>query len=219
MVAAKSSDRRKANHRDGGWARHSRTELRSARCDRGGDRDGAGVRSSTLTPMGAKLKRRCIVLEPDRDQIEIFLDALFRYATPGGFLSLRSFFEDRGVGKPFFIIPAKLNGDFKLLCTLTADAARHAANAADKIVFAPPIATFKNGRSATEADIVEALTLSVECDSHPQRGRDRLETRLGMLSARSYPTIIITRHSFRWPRSLQVGACQSPPPTTCCDAC
>src|SRR5262249_30997537 len=91
------------------------------------------------------------MLEPDRDQIEIFFDALFRHATPCAFLSLRSFFEDRGVGKPFFIIPAKLNGDFKLLCTLTANAARHAANAADKIVFAPPICAFHNGRGATEA--------------------------------------------------------------------
>lgn len=116
----------------------------------------------------------CAVLEPDRDQIEIFLDALFRYATPDNFLSLRSFFEDRGVGKPFFIIPAKLNGDFKLLCTLVADAAQHAANAAEKIVFAPPIATFKNGRGATEADIAEAPVLSVECDIDPEAASDRL---------------------------------------------
>jgi len=131
------------------------------------------------------------MLEPDRDQIEIFFDALFRHATPGAFLSLRSFFEDRGVGKPFFIIPAKLNGDFKLLCTLTANAARHAANAADKIVFAPPICAFHNGRGATEADIAEGLVLSVECDSHPQRGRDKLENLIG-------PATIITRSGGRW---------------------
>jgi hypothetical protein len=104
---------------------------------------------------------------------------LFRYATPGGFLSLRSFYEDRGMGKPFFIIPAKLNGDFKLLCTLATDAAQRAANAADKIVFAPPIATFRDARKATEKDIAEGLVLSVECDKHPDNARERLEEILG----------------------------------------
>jgi len=32
-------------------------------------------------------------LEPDRDQIEIFVDALFRHAGAEGFVSLRAFFE------------------------------------------------------------------------------------------------------------------------------
>lgn len=119
------------------------------------------------------------MLEPDRDQVEIFLDALFRYATPGAFLSLRSFFEDRGKGSPFTIVPVKLNGDFAVLCNIVTDAARHAANATDRIVFAPPIATFRDGRKATEADIAEGLVLSVECDADPQTSRERLERILG----------------------------------------
>jgi len=119
------------------------------------------------------------MLEPDRDQIEIFLDALFRYATPGAFLSLRSFFEDRGETRPFHINAIKLNGNFAFLCDVVTDAAHRAANAADKIVFAPPIATFHNGRGATEADIAEGLVLSVECDMSPQRGRNKLETLIG----------------------------------------
>jgi hypothetical protein len=111
------------------------------------------------------------MLEPDRDQIEIFVDALFRYATPGAFLSLRSFFEDRS--EIFRINAIKLNGNFQLLCDCAADIARAAANAVEPAVFAPPIATFRNGRSAAEGDIAEGLVLSVECDAHPQRGRDK----------------------------------------------
>src|SRR5262245_23917513 len=109
------------------------------------------------------------MLVSDRDQIEIFLDGLFRYAVPGAFLSLRSFFEDRGETRPFHINAVKLNGNFAFLCDVATDAAQRAANAAEKVVFAPPIATFRNGRGATEADIAEGLALSVECDSHPER--------------------------------------------------
>src|SRR5262245_55159117 len=129
------------------------------------------------------------MLEPDRDQIEVFVEALFRYATPGGFLSLRSFYEDRS--ETFRINPIKLNGNFAFLCDCAANGARDAANATDKTVFAPPIATFKSGRGAREEDIAEGLVLSVECDSHPQRGREWLENILA-------PATIVTRSGGRW---------------------
>jgi hypothetical protein len=126
------------------------------------------------------------VLEPDRDQIEIFLDALFRYATPGRFLSLRSFFEDRGETYPFYINAIKLNSNFQFLCDVATDAAQRAASATEKVVFAPPIATFKNRQGAAETDIAEGLVLSVECDSRPQASRKKLEQILG-------PATIVTR--------------------------
>jgi AAA domain len=129
------------------------------------------------------------VLEPDRDQIEIFVEALFRHATPGAFLSLRSFYEDRS--ETFRINAIKLNGNFAFLCDCATDGARQAANAADKVVFAPPIATSRNGRGAAEADIAEGLVLSVECDAQPQRGREKLESMLG-------PATIVTRSGGRW---------------------
>jgi hypothetical protein len=119
------------------------------------------------------------MLEPDRDQIEIFVDALFRYATSGAYLSLRSFFEDRGEEAPFAISPLKLNGNFKFLCDAAAAEARQAANAREKIVFAPPVATFRTSHSATEDNIAEGVALSVECDAHPQHGREKLESILG----------------------------------------
>jgi hypothetical protein len=39
-------------------------------------------------------------LEPDRDQLEIFVDAILRYRGTEGFLSLRSFYDDGDPNKP-----------------------------------------------------------------------------------------------------------------------
>ena len=64
-------------------------------------------------------------LEPDRNQIEVFVAALFRHAGDNGFVSLRSFFET--VDKPFRINHAKLSGGFQFLCDVAEDVARRAA--------------------------------------------------------------------------------------------
>ncbi len=67
------------------------------------------------------------MLEPDRDQIEIFVNALFRHAAPQGFVSLRAFYEDGGA-KPFRITPTSLAGGLKFLVDVAEDDARRAAN-------------------------------------------------------------------------------------------
>jgi hypothetical protein len=41
-------------------------------------------------------------MQPDRDQIEVFVDGLFRHAGSKGFVSLRAFYEDDSA-KPFRI--------------------------------------------------------------------------------------------------------------------
>jgi hypothetical protein len=46
-------------------------------------------------------------------------------------------------------------------------------------VFCPPIATFKTKDRASEADVHQALALSVECDAQPREARERLEALLG----------------------------------------
>ena len=129
------------------------------------------------------------MLEPDRDQIEIFADAMFRYASEGNFLSLRAFHEDRS--EAFFIVPVKLNGDFGVICNIATECAGRAANAAGKIVFAPPIASFRDGRSAREINIAEGLALSVELDAAPQRARTKLEGILG-------PATVVVRSGGKW---------------------
>jgi hypothetical protein len=37
------------------------------------------------------------MMEPDRDQLEIFVNALFRHAGTGGYVSLRAFFAQQQV--------------------------------------------------------------------------------------------------------------------------
>jgi hypothetical protein len=129
------------------------------------------------------------VLEPDRDQIEIFVEALLRYATPGNYLSLRSFFED--LNKPLQIVPAQVNGSLVDIVNLTERMARQAANNARPVVFCPPIATFHDARSAEEEDVAEGLVLSVECDAHPRRAREQLESLLG-------PATLVVRSGGIW---------------------
>jgi hypothetical protein len=137
------------------------------------------------------------VLEADRDQIEIFVESLFRYASSGT-VSLRSFHEDRS--EPFQIVPSEINGKLVELIDIAERMAGQAANAAQPIVFCPPIATFHNGRRATEKDIAEGLALSVECDTHPQEARVKLEAILG-------PATLVVRSGGQW-RDPQTGELQ-----------
>ena len=46
-------------------------------------------------------------LEPDRDQLEIFVDAALRYRGTEGFISLRSFIEGDNKAPPFRITPMR----------------------------------------------------------------------------------------------------------------
>ena len=98
------------------------------------------------------------MLEPDRDQIEIFVDAIFRHAK-AGFVSLRAFYE--GEDKVFRIEPVPTNATnfYKYLCDVAEDIARRAAQDPKPVVFCPPLATFKEKKGAAEADLVEGYTL------------------------------------------------------------
>jgi hypothetical protein len=128
-------------------------------------------------------------LEPDRDQLEIFVNAVFRYAASGA-VSLRSFFEN--CNKPFQIVPMEINGNGLIgLIDIAERMAGQAANAAEPVVFCPPLATFNNGRRATKSDVAEGLVLSVECDSAPQGAREKLEQVLG-------PATVVVRSGGQW---------------------
>jgi hypothetical protein len=107
------------------------------------------------------------LLELDRDQIEIFTDALFRHVGSDGFVSLRAFTHDN---KPFCAEAIGLNHGLKPLIDAAQDRARRAAQAKESVVFCPPVATFSNARHATEKDIYEGPALSVELDSYAQHG-------------------------------------------------
>lgn len=117
------------------------------------------------------------MLEPDRDQIEIFVNAIFRHAQ-AGFVSLRAFVE--GSNDIFRKTPIRIvSNNLGFLCNAVEDDARRAAQDPKPVVFCPPLATFGNNDSATEKDITEGLAITVECDESPESARTKLEAILG----------------------------------------
>jgi hypothetical protein len=120
---------------------------------------------------------------PDRGQLEMFVRALFTYATPGFWISLRAFYE-KGVGRPpFRKTPVQLAGDPKGVIDLIYREVELAARAPQAVVFCPPIATFTNDEHAREEDLAEGLALSVECDAHARAARAKLEELFGPATA------------------------------------
>jgi hypothetical protein len=128
-------------------------------------------------------------LKVDREQIELFTDAMFRYASQGQTVAIRSFLEEVA-DKPFSATGVKVNGAG--LAPVVEAAVREAQLAADfdkAVVFCPPIAGFLNEVEpwrAREQDLNEAFALSVECDKHPERAREILEGLLGPV------TVVVT---------------------------
>jgi DNA polymerase III delta prime subunit len=117
------------------------------------------------------------LLEPDIDQIEIFTDALFRYAKTG-FVSLRAFYEN-GSAKPFRISAVAIGSTLQLLNKQAIEVARMCAQSPEPVVFCPPIAAFRDRDRARENDIAAGLALSVECDQHALEARRKLSEILG----------------------------------------
>jgi len=119
-------------------------------------------------------------LEPNRDQLEIFIEGMLRHCGSDGIVSLRAFFEGDD-GKSFRITNISLKGGLPFLMEAAEDDARRAANDPKPVVFCPPLATFRpdaNGR-AREEDLLEAPAFSVELDQHPRAALDGLQQLLG----------------------------------------
>jgi hypothetical protein len=129
-------------------------------------------------------------LQPDRDQIARFVNALFRYADKGSYVSLRAFHDD--ANSVFAIEAHRVTSDPEALVAAAAALASRAARAPRPVVFAPPIATFSNADSATEDDLQNWLLLSVECDKRPSEAREKLEALLG-------PATINVASGGEWP--------------------
>jgi Primase C terminal 2 (PriCT-2) len=138
---------------------------------------------------------QALAVVPRREELETFVLALFKYATPGNWVSLRAFLDDRD--EVFKITPVKLNGDLDALIDRAYRDAQVAAKARDKIVFAPPIATFTNGRHARQEDLAEGLALSVECDEHARAARAKLKKLLG-------PATVVVESGGKW-RNPETG--------------
>jgi hypothetical protein len=133
-----------------------------------------------------------MTLEPDRNQIEIYFNALFRYAGSDGYLSLRAFEENDNNKFAEKLWAVRLNGKGLTHAIETAvDIARRAANNPKPVVFCPLTAVFSNGLTAREPDVSAGLELSCENDKTPQESLARLEDTIGSATA-------VVRSGGRW---------------------
>ena len=108
--------------------------------------------------------------EIDRAALGLFAEALFRYADPGGYVACRTFRDNAdGAWRPdLWSAPQIEERELGAVITAAGELAAAAA-APEKVVFAPPVATFKTANGAAEKDICNGLDLTVECDEGPRQ--------------------------------------------------
>ena len=132
----------------------------------------------------------------DHGEIARFVPAIFCHASEGQRVQIRAYYE--GSEKTFSTDSAVINGaGLAPVIQKAVKAAQAAADAPERVVFCPPLAGFlpKEGREAwraAERDLKEGYALSVECDDHPKRARNKLEAVLGR------PTVVVESGG-RWP--------------------
>jgi hypothetical protein len=93
------------------------------------------------------------------------------------YVSLRGFYDNKKKLKPYVIEAARVDAG---VSQAAARVAQRCADAAEPVVFCPPVATFKTARGATEANLAEGLALTVELDEDPDTARAKLEGLLGL---------------------------------------
>jgi len=131
-------------------------------------------------------------LQADAEAIERFVHALFRYAEPGSYVSLRAFGEkgdDRPQVECHQIVDSR--DRLNLLSQAAIAMVTRAAQAAEPKVFCSPIATFKNAHGARETDLANGLALSFDLDVAPNAGRQTLESILG-------PATVVVASGGQW---------------------
>jgi putative DNA primase/helicase len=122
-----------------------------------------------------------MTLLPNPGDIRAFLDALFRYAEPGTYVSLRAFDQRDRSREPLHIEGVPISGSLDGIVDRAAAVASKAANGSAPGVFAPPICTFKGPRGGSTDDLANGVALSVEMDEgRPDIARAKLESVLGV---------------------------------------
>lgn len=124
-------------------------------------------------------------LLPQQEDLSRFVEALFRYADEGTFVTLRAFRDDAdGTWRADTWPVQKLNGSgLTPLIDAAAAYIERCANVRESVVFAPPLATFSRGDKATNDFLANGLALSVECDERAGAARRKLEELLGPATA------------------------------------
>lgn len=116
-------------------------------------------------------------LEPNRDDLERFVDTAFRYADEGTKVVMRTFAE--GSDEVLETVRVTLRDDG--LTAITDAAVRQASKAANRsspAVFAPPVATFLGNRTR-ERDLANGLVIAVEADQNPFIALRNLQSVIG----------------------------------------
>jgi hypothetical protein len=106
---------------------------------------------------------RPVRLEPDRDQLELFMDCLLHHRGHDDYLSLRAFTHSGKLLSPILIKAQLPHDDFRHIVDYAVDVARRVANNPEPCVFCPPIALFngRKGCQAREQDLLRGLAISV----------------------------------------------------------
>jgi hypothetical protein len=126
------------------------------------------------------VSRDPVTLTPDCGQIERFVDALFRHAEQNTLISMRAFRDDaHGTWRLKDWPTVAVNESLDRIVEAAESFASQCANAAVAVVFAPPVATFRQGNKATEAALANGLAMSLELDVCPAQARRSLEAVLG----------------------------------------
>jgi putative DNA primase/helicase len=121
-----------------------------------------------------------MILTPDRGEIQLFVECLFRHAEQNTLISMRAFRDDAdGTWRARDWPIVAVNGSLDHIIEAAETFASECATATVAVVFAPPVATFRQGNKATEAALANGLAISLELDICPAAARRSLEAVLG----------------------------------------
>lgn len=121
----------------------------------------------------------------DREQIAAFVQALFKHAPTGTFISLRTFFDKGEELEGLPCRPLWVPVDSENLIERATAGAQWCADHPKRVVFAPPIATFRTPARASADNLAAVLVLSVEIDHAPPEALTTLIPLLGK------PTLLV----------------------------
>jgi AAA domain-containing protein len=131
-------------------------------------------------------------LEPDEEQIAMYVGALYCRADPGSYVHLKVLRDDEdGPWAPKSWSSVPINGSLDPVTDEAFVLALKAVRAREKVVFAPPVATFKGPKGSREKDVANGLTITVDLDANPLAGLHTLEAVLG-------PATLIVKSGGKW---------------------
>jgi RecA-family ATPase len=120
-------------------------------------------------------------LEPDRNQIEIFVNAVLRYATkfPEGYVAIRAFPQDQASQERPQLNTTSLKAGLLNLIEVAVKSARRAARTSEPMIFSPPVALFRTKDDASDVNVLAGLVLAIDLDKQARAARATLESILG----------------------------------------